>query len=63
MLQKYNINKIQDWNVDDFRYAMQMIVKRDNDDLFSNQLSKKSGRTSLLKNNEPEGVKKFVSSV
>jgi len=38
MLQKYNLNKFDKWVNDDFREAMQMIVRNDNDALFDQYL-------------------------
>ena len=45
MLKKYNHEKIQAWDLHDFRRAMLQIVRKDNDDMFSENLAKKSGRT------------------
>lgn len=38
MLQKYNCEKVMPWNLDDFRYAMLMIVRTDNDEVFNEHL-------------------------
>ena len=62
MLQKYNIQNVQAWELHDFRKAMLKIVKKDNDDLFNEHLNKKSGRTSV-KPTEQEGPKRFVHFV
>jgi len=62
MLQKYHVDKVDDWNIDDFRRAMQIIVRKDNDALFDKHLSKKSGRASV-QNTELESKKKHVNSV
>lgn len=35
MLQKYNIRRVSAWNLHDFREAMFLIVKKDNDDIFN----------------------------
>ena len=70
MLRKYlngdieKIKKIQEVDLDDFRGAMQKIVKdSDNDDIFSEALKKKSGRAISEANSEARGMKKFISSV
>ena len=67
VLRRYQVERnIKDIDLDDFRLAMDHIVKRkDNDEIFSKNLNKKSGRTSAEKigNAEPEGKKKFMSSV
>ena len=62
MLQKYNVDKVDEWNIDDFRRAMHIIVKKGDDDLFDKHLTKKSGRTST-QNIEREVKKPFVNSV
>ena len=41
---------------------MLQIVKKDNDDTFTENLAKKSGRT-LMKRDESQGMRKFVSTV
>ena len=35
MLRRYNVEQIQEWDIDDFRKAMGVIVKKDNDEIFS----------------------------
>ena len=67
VLRRYQVERnIKDIDLDDFRLAMDYIVfKKDNDEIFTKNLNKKSGRTSSkkLENAEPEGKKKFLSSV
>ena len=65
MLQKYNCEKVMPWNLDDFRYAMLMIVRTDNDEVFNEHLAKKSGRAGAVKkkNEENERLKTFVNTV
>ena len=47
MLRKYQISKIADEDFDDFREAINLIVRnKNNDDLFNMHLDKKSGRAS-----------------
>lgn len=65
VLRRYNVDKkVKEWDVDDFRLAMNFIVfRKDNDDLFNANL-KQSGRTSTQKNElETEGRKRSVNSV
>ena len=45
MLRRYNVNKIQEWDIDDFRKAMGVIVKKDNDEIFTHHLNKKGGNS------------------
>jgi hypothetical protein len=67
MLEKYQVFKYDESNYDDFRHAIRDIVKtKDNDNLFSENLTKKSGRaTSKVSNYETEGhpQKKLINSV
>ena len=46
MLKKYQIERMEDANMDDFRHAMSIIVAGDNDDLFDRYLAKNSVRGS-----------------
>ena len=62
MLEKYNQKKISPWNLHDFREAMLLIVKKDNDDIFSEYLNKKSGRAQV-KTTQSESMRKFVDTV
>ena len=42
-----NKDEVQEWDIDDFRLAMKVIVKKgDNDDIFTKNLTKQSGSTS-----------------
>ena len=44
MIKKYKIEKdVDEQHFDDFRMAMNVIIKNDNDELFQNLLDKKSG--------------------
>ena len=67
VLRRYQVERnIKDIDLDDFRLAMDHIVKKkDNDEIFTKNLNQKSGRTSAEKIGkvEPEGKKKFMSSV
>ena len=67
VLRRYQVERnIKDVDLDDFRLAMDHIVKKkDNDEIFTKNLNKKSGRASAEKigNAEPDGKKKFMSSV
>ena len=46
MLRRYNVEQIQEWDIDDFRKAMGVIVKKDNDEIFSQHLNRKAGGNS-----------------
>jgi len=65
MLEKYQVLKYDERNYDDFRHAIRDIVKtKDNDNLFSLNLNKKSGRTtSKVSSFEAEDQKKLINSV
>lgn len=40
MLKRYNVENVKDWDIDDFRKAMNIIVKNDNDEIFDKLLNK-----------------------
>lgn len=44
MMSKYNCEKVSLWDLDDFRRVCKQIIRLDNDEIFTEQLSKKSGR-------------------
>ena len=46
------------WNLDDFRYAMLMIVRNDNDQVFNENLAKKSGRAATVKKTSDDKASK-----
>ena len=62
MLEKYNVNNVDKWNIDDFRNSMQIIVKKGDDALFDKYLSKKSDPISPQMK-EPKDKKKHVNSL
>ena len=64
MLRKYNLNKLADEDMDDFRQAINQIVKqKDNDDIFNKHLDKKSGRVSKMNKNLPSPKRQRMMSL
>ena len=58
------MSDIKEWDMDDFRRAMHIIVhNHDNDDIFTKNLSNVTGHGSEGKNIEPESKKNYMSSI